>query len=248
MNAARMTIRRSESLGMAHSGGVMLRCHFAFADWEDPAHVHEGSLRAVNLLSLPAGERYRIGPETNVEILTWVESGSLTAHIDDFPAENLKTGDLHLVSSGLGCTALEWDAAQDTTDCLQFWLLPDQNGSEPMQEVRRAFPETQDGAFRILASGFPEDDPEEGETVADGSPITLQTRARLLRATLPANEGAVYQTTPGRDLYLIVVSGHVTVNDAVLFQDDAAIFENCESFTVIAQEKSVLLLTDVPAI
>ncbi|BCI66502.1 pirin family protein [Acetobacter aceti] len=248
MNAARMTIRRSESLGTAHSGDVTLRCHFAFADWQDPRHVHEGSLRAVNLLSLPAGERYRIGPESNVEILTWVERGSLTAEIDDFSKENLKSGDLHLVSAGQGCTSLNWSAEQGATDCLQFWLLPDQNNSEPTQEVRQGFPDTQNGAFRILASGFPEDDPEEGETVADGSPIALQTRARLLRATLPANEGAVYQTTPGRDLYLIVILGHVTIKDAVLFQGDAAAFENCETFTVIAQEKSVLLLTDVPAI
>lgn len=60
MNTARMTVRRSESLGKAHSGGMTLRCHFAFADWQDAAHVHEGSLRAVNLLSLPSGERYRI--------------------------------------------------------------------------------------------------------------------------------------------------------------------------------------------
>ncbi|NHN92067.1 pirin family protein [Acetobacter sicerae] len=248
MNAARMTVRRSESLGKAHSGGMTLRCHFAFADWQDAAHIHEGSLRAVNLLSLPSGERYQIGPESNVEILTWVERGSLTARIDDFSSENLKPGDLHLASTGQGCASLDWSAEQGAADCLQFWLLPDQNNSEPTQEVRRAFPETQDGAFRILASGFPEDDPEEGETVADGSPIALQTRARLLRATLPTNEGAVYQTTPGRDLYLIVVSGHVTINNTVLLQRDAAAFENCETFTVIAQEKSVLLLTDVPAI
>ncbi|GBQ48628.1 hypothetical protein ACM0P6_08960 [Komagataeibacter sucrofermentans] len=242
-----ITIRHAASLGTAHDGGQVLRCHFAFADYADPAHGHEGRLRAVNACTLPAGAAYRIGPEAAVDIVTWVADGTLTTAMDGFEPDVLSAGGLHLASTGRGCAQLAWRAGGQGASCIQFWFLADTQGMTPAQEMRPALPELEDGGFRILASGFPEDDPEEGESVEDGAPVTLAARARLLHAALPAGEGAAYGTAPGRVLYLLVVSGAVRIGMQGVRAGDAAAISGQTDITVMADEAAVLLLADVAA-
>ncbi|AQU87506.1 hypothetical protein B0W47_08475 [Komagataeibacter nataicola] len=243
-----ITIRPAGSLGTAHDGGQVLRCHFAFADYTDPAHGHEGRLRAVNACTLPAGETYRIGPEAAVDIVTWVAEGTLATAMEGFEPDALGTGGLHLASTGSGCAQLAWRAGnKQGAAFIQFWFLADTQGMTPVQETRPALPELEDGGFRILASGFPEDDPEEGESVDDGAPVTLASRARLLHATLPTGEGAAYGTAPERVLYLLVVSGAARIGTQGLRAGDAAAISGLTDITVMADEAAVVLLADVAA-
>ncbi|MBB2157428.1 hypothetical protein HLH33_14075 [Gluconacetobacter diazotrophicus] len=242
-----ITIRRSDTLGTAQSDGLAIRCHFAFADWQDPARMHDGRLRAVNLGTLAPGGRYRLGPEQGVDILTWLHSGTAVAHMDGFPREDVRAGGLHLAGTGRGCATVDWKAGPQGASFIQFWLLSDVEGTTPAQEIRAAFPRLEDGGFRIIASGFPEDDPEEAETIADGAPVALSACARLLHAAIPAGEGAAYRTDPDRDLYLLVVSGEVRVQDSLLHGGDAAALTGLTEVTVIADAPAVVLLADVAA-
>ncbi|KAB8122418.1 hypothetical protein D3W54_14590 [Komagataeibacter medellinensis] len=241
-----MDIRRAATLGTAHSDGLELRCHFAFADYTDPAHVHEGRLRAVNLGMLGAGETYRLGQEASVDIVTWVQAGSLSAQMDGCEPEQLGAGGVHLASTGNGCAAVQWCAGPQGASIIQFWLLADIEGTTPAQETRAGLPGG-DGGFVLLASGFPEDDPEESGAVADGAPVALSARARLAHAAIPAGEGAAYSTCNGRDLYLVVVSGSIGIGAAVLEHGDAAALAEVTDLTIIARADAVVLLVDVGA-
>ncbi|MGS0648542.1 pirin family protein [Komagataeibacter melomenusus] len=240
-----ITIRHAASLGTAHDGGQDLRCHFAFADYADPAHGHEGRLRAVNTGTLPAGGTYRIGPEAAVDIVTWVVKGALATDMEGFAPDALGAGGLHLASTGSGCAQLAWRAGGQGAGFIQFWFLSDTQGTTPAQEMRPALPELEDGGFRIFASGFPEDDPEEAQRVSDGAPVTLSARARLLHAAIPAGEGAAYGTAPGRVLYLLVVSGAARIDTVALHAGDAAAISGQTDITVMADEAAVVLLADV---
>ncbi|KAA8386176.1 hypothetical protein FKW31_07310 [Acetobacter sp. DmW_136] len=242
-----ITIRRAATLGNAHSDTLILRCHFAFADYQDPAYTHDGRLRVLNLGKLAPAQRYYLGPEANVDILTWLFAGSLISNADDFEQEDIGPGGLHLLSTGTGCQRIEWSAGLAGAAFIQFWFMADVEGVLPAQEIRASFPQLEDGGFRILASGFPEDDPEEEGQITDGAPVALTARARLLHAVIPAAEGAAYSTTLGRDLYLLVVSGIVTINGNVLHCGDAAAITDQQDVVVIAQEKAELLLADVSA-
>lgn len=242
-----ITIIRANSLGTAHSGGQSLRSHFAFADYQDPVRSHEGRLRAVNLGTLAAGAAYRIGPETAVDIVTWVHTGTMATEMESFPKENLSPGELHLISTGTGCDVLNWTAGSGGASFIQFWFLPDIEGTMPMQDVRPSFSSLEDGGFRIIASGFPEDDPEDEEIFHDGAPMVLRASARLLHAAIPGGEGAAYRTTPDRNLYLVVVSGNVRVESDILQAGDAAAVSENTDLTIIAGEAAVVLLADVTA-
>ncbi len=242
-----ITIRRASTLGSAYSDTLILRCHFAFADYQDQAYIHDGRLRVLNLGLLQPRQRYHLGLEANVDILTWVSAGNLISNADGFEQEDIGLGGLHLLSTGTGCKGLEWSAGPAGAEFIQFWFMADVEGVPPAQEVRARFPQLEDGGFRILASGFPEDDPEEEGRITDGAPVTLTARARLLHAIIPAAEGAAYSTTLGRDLYLLVVSGIVTIDGNTLHCGDAAAITDQQDMVVIAQDKAELLLVDVAA-
>lgn len=242
-----ITIRRANGLGQVRQGDALLGCHFAFGPYQDPRHVHDGRLRVINAVHLAATTDYVLGPERNVDIATWVADGTLTARSDLFPDVAIGTGGLHLVSTAAGCLSVGWRAGAQGASFLQFWFLPDDEGGTPIQEGRPAFAALEDGGFRILASGFPEDDPEETGTIADGAPVVLRARARLLHAAIPRGEGACYQTTKGRALYLVVVRGTVTLDSACLGPGDGARIDDTEQFVVVATEDAVILLADTAA-
>ena len=58
-----LKVRRAETLGQVTDGEAHLHCHFAFGAYNDPAHMHNGRLRVVNQISLPAQAQYVAGPE-----------------------------------------------------------------------------------------------------------------------------------------------------------------------------------------
>lgn len=241
-----ITIRRASSLGETKLGDAALRCHFSFRDALDGRHVHDGRLRVVNAGVLPAGGAFALGPEENIDILTWCGHGDLSATVEGFEPQTLEAGSLHAVSTASGVSKLAW-ASETGATFLQFWFLPDLEGGEPTQETRPAFPALEDGAFRVLASGFPEDNSEDGEIVRDGAPVPLRGNARLLHADIRAGEGAAYGTRPDRDLYLVVVAGTVSLGATALSAGDAAAIAGVTEIIVMATATACVFLTDTSA-
>lgn len=239
-------VKRAASWGTALSNTLAVRCHFAFANANGPAQKQGGWLRALNKGQLEPAQSYHVGPEANVDIVTWLQTGSLTAQMDGFAPQGIAQSGLHLASTGRGCTGVVWQAGPEGAVFYQIWFLAATEGTNPEQESRPAQLALEDGGFKILASGFPEDDPEEAASVADGAPITLSSRARLLHALLPAGEGAAYCTTLGRTLVLLVVTGSVTLGAACLQAGDTATLTHETDLTAIAQSAATLLLIDVP--
>lgn len=241
-----ITVRRASTLGETQLGDAALRCYFSFRDAVDSRHVHDGRLRVVNAGILAAGGAFALGPEENIDILTWCGRGDLSATADGFESETLEAGSLHAVSTARGLSKLEW-ASEGGATFLQFWLLPDIEGGEPTQEIRPAFPPLEDGAFRVLASGFPEDNSEDGEIVRDGAPVPLRGNARLLHADIKAGEGAAYSTRPDRALYLVVASGSVSLGATMLSTGDAAAITGVTEIIVMATEAACVLMADTAA-
>lgn len=238
-----ITVRRANTLGVSHSGTVLLTSHFSFADYKCNSLPNTGCLHAVNLGALEAGQTYSLKTESATDILTWVCSGSLTTTISGFGTEFIEKGGLHLISTGTGCSSLNWTSGATGVSFIQFWFLADILGTEPAQEARPALPELEDGSFKILASGFPEDDPED-EMFGSEAPVPLTASARLLHASLPKGEGAAYNTTPDRSLYLIVLSGIIRIENETLYAGDACLLTDIETLTVLSENDSTILLTD----
>lgn len=208
------------------------------------------ALATVARVNLPAGQTFTQPPPVlDRDILTWIHRGAVRACAAPFPPEDLTENWLHAVGTEPNGASPTWQAMCDST-LIQFHILPETQEAAPEQSVRPAFAALEDGGFRILASGFAEDDPEDNPeatlTITDGAPLTLRSRSRLLHAALPQGEGAAYQTTPERALFLLVVEGQARIDGTTLQPQDAALITGEENLTVIASTQSVLLLVDTP--
>jgi redox-sensitive bicupin YhaK (pirin superfamily) len=246
-DSAMITVRKSETLGTTESDGIIIKCHFSFSDYHDANYIHDGQLRVVNQIDLAPGQSYHLRHEENVDILTWVQSGKIFSETDFFPDETLGEADLHVLSTGEGCNNMTWTAGTTGASLIQIWMIPDCENAIREQTVRLSEISDRDGSFHILASGFPEDDPEDDVSIDDNSPATLRLQARLMISELPAGEAAEYITSSEREMYLLVISGSVAIANTTVMGGEAAAIHKMERLLVTAHEKTLMLLADIPS-
>jgi quercetin 2,3-dioxygenase len=238
-----ITVQHPSELGHLIEHGVKLDCHFAFRDYVGLTPTHWGRLRVLNRIELEADAAFGLDHESAVEIVTLVLGGMVVAMVDGPGDSLLKPGDCHVVSAGKGVSLATWKARGAPASLLQLWLIPEEEGGEPEIGLRR------DGdrfghEHVLLASGFPEDDPEEADQGRSGDPLPLKARARVLRLTLPAGGQAVIPTYADRCVYALVASGQVEILGHDAGAGCGVAIRGCTRVVVHALEPSTLVVCD----
>src|SRR3954462_7721552 len=161
---------------------------FSFADHYDPQHMGFSALRVINDDTVQAGQGFGEHPHRDMEILSYVLSGSL-AHKDSSGGGGvIRPGDLQRMSAGSGVVHSEYNASgKEPVHFLQIWLLPEKRGVQPGYE-QKTFPASdRSGKLRLLAS-------RDG---GEGS-VTIHQDASAYGAVLGKGERATYELRPGR--------------------------------------------------
>lgn len=204
--------RPFEQLGGADHGWLNAKHHFSFASYHDPSRMSWGALRVWNDDEIAPGTGFPPHPHSDMEIITYVRDGAIT-HQDSLGNQGrTEAGDVQVMSAGTGVRHSEWNAEDVTTRIFQIWIEPTRRGekaswgAKPFPQGERA------GRFVILASGFDDD--------ADALPI--RTDARVVGATLKADESATYPLGVSRRGYLVPARGEVEVNGVRLNARDGA--------------------------
>ncbi|MCQ9156296.1 pirin family protein [Acidomonas methanolica] len=238
-----ITVRHPSDLGHLVQSGVELDCHFAFRDYVDRAPLHWGRLRVLNRIELEADAAFRLDDERAVEIMTLVWNGMVMATVDGLGGSLLKPGDCHVLSAGGGISRATWKTGEAPASLLQLWLIPEEDGGKPEIGLRRAGKRF-GLAHVLLASGFPEDDPEEVDQVSSRDPLPLKARARVLRFTLPIGGQAVIPTYADRCVYALVVAGQVEILGHDAEAGCGVAITGCETVIVHALAPSTLIVCD----
>ena len=223
-----------EQLGGADHGWLNAKHHFSFASYHDPSRMSWGALRVWNDDEIAPGTGFPPHPHSDMEIITYVRDGAIT-HQDSLGNQGrTEAGDVQVMSAGTGVRHSEWNAEDVTTRIFQIWIEPTRRGekaswgAKPFPKGERA------GRFVILASGFDDD--------ADALPI--RTDARVVGATLKADESATYPLGVSRRGYLVPARGEVEVNGVRLNARDGAAIAQEGAVTVKALSDAEVVLVD----
>lgn len=231
-----ITLRKSSERGHAHHGWLNSWHSFSFADYHDPEHTQFSSLRVINDDTVEAGQGFGTHGHRDMEILSYVLSGSLQ-HKDSMGNGKMMTyGEVQLMSAGTGVQHSEFNPSPDeAVHFLQIWIVPNQTGIKPGYQQKYFAPAEKRGRWCLLVS----------PDASDGS-LLLHQSARVYATVLGANEQLGYALAQGRHAYLHVAKGEVKIAGMTLAAGDALMFSDEAGFNLEGALEAELLLFDLP--
>lgn len=228
-------IREFKGLGGFRNEWLNARHHFSFGGYRDASRMGFGHLRVWNDDEIAPGTGFDPHPHRDMEIVTYVREGAIT-HQDNLGNEGrTEAGDVQVMHAGTGIIHAEFNREDVPTRLFQIWIEPDERGVKPGWSAR-AFPKAGSG-LSVFASGRPED-------VAGGA-LALHADAAVLAGTLGAGETTTLAVAKGRKVYLVPVTGTVTINGVTANARDGVAISNENEITIVAREAVELVAVDV---
>jgi redox-sensitive bicupin YhaK (pirin superfamily) len=231
----RLTIRRSSERGHANHGWLDSHHSFSFANYYDPAHMGFRSLRVINQDIVAPGAGFPTHPHREMEIFSYVVSGTI-AHQDSMGnGRELKPGQIQLMSAGTGVTHSEFNpSTAEPLHLLQIWILPDTSRLQPSYTEWHP-------------SAHSENDPKVLVISSDGreDSARIHQNADVYRVKINAGESVSHDLANGRGLWLQLIDGELNADEVTLFPGDAASSESPGIFTFTAKEQTEALLFDL---
>jgi hypothetical protein len=229
-----MKIRRASERGHAEHGWLDTFHTFSFADYYDPQWMGFRSLRVVNDDLVMPGKGFGAHPHRDMEILTYVLSGSL-AHKDSMGnGRVIRPGEVQYIAAGTGIEHSEFNpAADEAVHLLQIWIVPDKRGVKPAY-ANKSLANAPHGRLNLVAS----------KSGRDAS-VRINQDADLYLAILDAGTEVTHALQPGRHAWLHVATGEVNVNGNTLKAGDAAAFSDEAEVKLVGAKPSQVLLFDL---
>ncbi len=226
-------VRTYETLGGANHGWLDAKHHFSFADYHDPARMGWGAIRVWNDDVIAAQSGFPPHGHRDMEIITYVREGAITHEDSMGNRGRTEAGDVQVMSAGTGVRHSEYNLEGEETRIFQIWILPEMQGAKPAWGAR-PFPKgDRAGQFVVLASGM-----------GDADALPIQTKARVLGATLKAGTETVYSFEPGRVGYMVPATGRVLVNGVEAGARDGIAMRDVAEVRIEALQDSELVLVD----
>jgi len=230
-----LTVRKSKERGYADHGWLKSFHSFSFAGYYDPQYMGWGNLRVINEDWIAVGKGFGTHGHRNMEIVTYVLSGSL-AHQDSMGnVKVIPPGDVQRMSAGAGVQHSEFNhSPDDTTHLLQIWIEPNVTGVQPSYEQKTFADAEKRGKLQLVAS-------HDG---AQGS-VTIHADARLYAGLFDGAQTAELTLDPSRKCYVHLVRGELSVNGVALTTGDAALIEGESQLTLNYAKDAEVLVFDL---
>lgn len=230
-----ITLRKASERGYANHGWLKSWHSFSFADYHDPAHVQFGSLRVINDDTVQAGYGFPTHGHRDMEILSYVLSGTLEHKDSMGNGTQMRYGEAQLMCAGTGVRHSEFNPSQDeAAHFLQIWIMPNQQGLPPGYQQKKFSEEEKKGRWCLLVS----------PDAVEGS-LLIHQDVRMYATRLQAGESLDYSLGSGRQAYLHVVRGAAGLAGKHLQAGDAAMVNDETALQVEATEDAELLLFDL---
>lgn len=230
-----LTLRPSNERGHADHGWLNTYHSFSFANYHDPKQMGFRSLRVINEDYVAPGEGFGMHPHRDMEILTYIVSGTLE-HKDSLGnTGQIVPGQLQRISAGTGILHSEYNPSEkDPVHLLQIWIRPNRNGHTPGYE-QKDFPIQQE-KNRLIALANPD-----GENGA----LRINQDTRLFSATLESGQSLRLDDKALRHAWVQVVKGALDVNGVSMKAGDGLAVSDEKNWEFKAGAEAEFLLFDL---
>jgi hypothetical protein len=228
-------VRKAEERGHANHGWLDSWHTFSFADYYDANFMGFSALRVINEDVIDGGQGFGTHPHKDMEILTYVLSGTVEHQDSMGNKEQIPTGEFQIMSAGTGVRHSEYNASdKDPLHLYQIWIIPERKGIEPRYAQRR-FEDVKGRQF-VLS-------PDERE----GSLKVFQDMT-LSRWVFAEGETDAVTIEADRRVWIQVVKGLVSVNGEQVGTSDALAIWDESALTLKADSDAEILLFDLPPV
>jgi redox-sensitive bicupin YhaK (pirin superfamily) len=234
---AMIAMRPADQRGHANHGWLDAHFTFSFANYYDPERMGFRALRVINDDIVAPGRGFGKHPHDNMEILTYMISGSLSHNDTTGGSGAITPGELQHMSAGTGIYHSEQNAsATEPSHSLQIWIEPNQRNVKPQYHQRRFRVAEEPNKFHLLASG--------GDTPGREDSFPMHADADLYAAVLEPN-ATVAHTFSRPFGWLHVVRGEVTLAGAKLKAGDGVALSNEQQIQLSTKTGGEVLLFDL---
>jgi redox-sensitive bicupin YhaK (pirin superfamily) len=236
--APNMILHKADTRGGADWGWLQAKHSFSFANYYNPDRMNFGVLRVLNDDVIAAGRGFSRHPHDNMEIVTIPLYGDLEHKDSMGNGSIIKQYDLQHMSAGTGIYHSEFNPNQDKeTRSLQIWMFPREAGIKPRYDQQSFLPSERINKFQCVVSPDPQ----------KYGGIYVHQDAWFQMGNFAKGKKAVYEIQKrGNGVYAFVIEGKATINGQQLNKRDALGVWNVNALDIQFDEKSELLLMDVP--
>lgn len=209
---------------------------FSFGEFYKPDQMGFRVLRVVNDDRVAAGGGFGTHGHKDMEIISYVVSGSLEHKDSIGTGSRIVPGDVQRMSAGSGIRHSEFNGSKtEPVRFLQIWIPPSERGLPPSYEQRHFPMDERRGALRLVAS-------PDG---AQGS-VTIHQDARLYAGLLSGDEQVTLPLAADRHAWVQVVRGVVHANGQRMAEGDGLAVSEVDTLTLSGGEDAELLVFDLP--
>lgn len=235
---AKTVFHSADTRGHANHGWLDAHHSFSFAGYYDPQRIQFGMLRVLNDDIVAGGMGFGTHPHDNMEIITIILDGALE-HKDSMGNTGvINPNEVQVMSAGSGIQHSEYNHNRDKeVNVFQTWIFPNKDNVTPRYD-QRLFPEEERiNILQTLVSPIERED--EG--------LKIHQDAWIYRTSLEAGKSITHQMNDKKNgAYVFVVTGKINTEEKALGRRDAMGIYDTDSFTINADEKSDVLIFEVP--
>lgn len=224
--------------GHANHGWLDSYHTFSFADYHHSDWVHFGALRVLNDDHVKGGMGFGKHPHDNMEIVSIPLEGSLEHQDSMGNMAIIKKGEIQIMSAGSGITHSEKNEdIKNPVKFLQIWVFPEKKNIEPRYEQKVFQSSERQNKFQTIVSPL--------DSLEDGIKINQQAWFSLINLA-PSMSAKYTLRNIKNGVYVYVLEGSVEVAGNKMQRRDGIGIWEVESFEMLANENSEILLMEVP--
>jgi len=203
---------------------------FSFDRYIDREWVQFKSLRVINEDYIQPGQGFGMHPHREMEIMTYIISGSLEHRDSQGNHGVIKPGEVQRMSAGTGIMHSEFNASKDEVCHLyQIWIIPGETGIPPSYEQKTY----QNDNLTLIASNNP-----------DSHSVKIHQSCNIYKGNLKEGDKLNYDIKHN-GLWLQLIKGDLNINDHELSEGDALQIENESDIKLISKTSSEFLMFDL---